>query len=36
MIWLEIKALEEWIHSVRDRQKKAVKPVLNEAASLGC
>lgn len=25
----EVKALEEWIHSIRDRQKKAVKPALN-------
>lgn len=25
----EIKALEDWIHSIRDRQKNAVKPVIN-------
>ena len=25
----EVKALEDWIQSIRDRQKNAVKPVLN-------
>jgi hypothetical protein len=25
----EVKALEDWIHSIRDRQKNAVKPVLS-------
>jgi hypothetical protein len=25
----EVKALEDWIQSIRDRQKNAVKPALN-------